>query len=351
MTRFPKIIWVLALVVLNGARPAASDTVEVAADTFIDLQRPDVNYSRQPTLRVRNRSRVSERHTFVRFDLTVLPAGTPVAMATLKVWTSGLPDEGLVDVFFVEGDWSEKTLTARNAPPLGAVVATVPMRRVDAETGYGTFDVTDAVNEWLAEGRPNYGLAILPNGNDPIDLRMHSKETLESRWMELEVVPMGPEGPPGRTGPAGPVGPPGPEGVQGPQGPQGPPGDCNCEPPPAPVSTITVWLHNDEARGWIDTFSVESPTGHVDPIVCPMVFNGRTDRCGTMEAIGQVRVKAIADCGILDQVLDNFECDPPGSSCTRTFRIFCRSDNRALGTGPFLTVEESPGIEPGLPRE
>ena len=166
VTRFPKIIRLLALVVLSGAKPAASDTVEVAADTYIDLQRPGVNYSRQPTLRVRNRNGVSERHTYVRFDLTVLPAGTPVAMATVKVWATGLRDEGLVDIFFVEGDWSETTLTARNAPPLGAVVATVPIRRLDAETGYGTFDVTDAVNEWLAEGRPNYGLALLPNWND-----------------------------------------------------------------------------------------------------------------------------------------------------------------------------------------
>lgn len=348
MTRFWKAMGLVALVALSEVRPAASDTMEVAADTFIDLMRSGVNYGGQPTLRVRNRSGVSERQAFVRFDLSVFPLGTQAAQATVKVWASRIRNDGLVDVYFVEGEWSESTLTARNAPPLGALVATVPVTAANAGTGYGTFDVTDAVNEWLVDGRPNYGLAIVPSSSDPVDVVLNSKETTDSRWMELEIVPIGPEGPQGERGPAGPmgpIGPQGPQGIQGPQGPAGPPGPPG-EPPPAPFSTIVVSLLNDDAKDWIDTFSVESPTGHVDPIVCPMVFNNQTTRCGTMPAIGQIRVKAIANCGILDQVIDGFDCEPAGSTCERRFRIFCRKDsNRALGTGPSLVLEESPALE------
>src|SRR5262249_15274544 len=70
---------------------------------------------------------------YIKFKLSsTLPVGLPgsdVARATLKLFISNVVAPGTIDVYQVAGAWSENTINANNAPPLGGLVASaVPIR-------------------------------------------------------------------------------------------------------------------------------------------------------------------------------------------------------------------------------
>lgn len=162
--------------------------------------------------------------SFLRFDLR--PALPPdatagqLAKATLSLNVHALGSPGSIDIFAVDGDWSESTLKGNNAPPLQNNPRTdlpYATTRVEKTKTWMSFDVTELVRDWMDGTQPNYGLALLPA--DPRVIVMFSTREIgyNRAPAELELVyTVTPQ-----AGPPGPAGPAGKQGVPGPQGPAG----------------------------------------------------------------------------------------------------------------------------------
>jgi hypothetical protein len=199
-----------------------------SADSYINTAAPTTNYGSAGTLAVESPSQTA----YIQFDLSSIPAGytsANIAKASLKLYVSAVGKAGSFNVDFVNGSWSEKTITADLLPALGTTIAaSVPITRA-AQGDYIIVDITSAVDAWLNGTQANDGIALV--ANSPLICSFTSKEnTATSHPPELDIVYNGS----GAQGPAGPQGPQGLQGPQGPQGVQGPSGPLGAQGPPGP---------------------------------------------------------------------------------------------------------------------
>ena len=175
----------------------------------------------------------SGSNTYVKFSFANLGPGitrSNVSKATLILYVDYVLTSGTMDVYQVNGSWTEGKITYNNAPALGtklfsAVSVTSP--------GYLSLDLTSTVEAWLNGTLANNGVALVPSSGSSIAVSFDSKENiLTSHTAQLPLVlvsagpqgaqgPAGPQGPQGTTGAQGPVGPSGAAGATGSQGPQG----------------------------------------------------------------------------------------------------------------------------------
>lgn len=203
-----------------GAVSARADTLPAVSDTNINLNTPNQNNGTNDLIYVRNTGTGGSRTGFVRADLSGVPTNLPLATARLRLFVSEVQVSGPMEVKIVNASWDETTLTANNAPTLGATVATVQVSSADLRR-YISVDVTAAAQQWV-NGGSNYGLALVPVSGVDLRVAFDAKEASStSRIPEIEIVPIGPAGPPGPSGPQGVAGVEGPTGPQGPAGPQG----------------------------------------------------------------------------------------------------------------------------------
>jgi hypothetical protein len=203
-----------------------------SADTYVNTASPTTNFGAAATLNVASASQTA----YIQFDLTAIPSGytsANIAKASLKLYVNAVGTAGSFNIDYVDGSWTEKTITADLSPALGTtIVSSVPV--VKSQVGdYIIIDVTAAVDAWLS-GTPNDGIALV--ANSPLAANFTSKEnTTFSHPPELDIVflgngaqgPAGPQGPEGPQGPQGVQGSSGPIGAVGPQGPAGLPGINN----------------------------------------------------------------------------------------------------------------------------
>lgn len=212
----------LAALLLTGSI-AAFAQMPPAADTFVWKLTPNVNYGSYPFLVVDANST-----SYVRFDLSSIPADSTVSKATLVLFVDAASGSGSLDAYDVQDAWQELSLTERNAPEIGASATDGnPVTVTPASlNNFISLDVTSEVSAWLNGSQPNYGLAIALTSTTGA-FSFDSKESdLTSHQPQLIVqlaesgVP-GPQGPPGPEGQQGPAGAPGPIGPTGPAGPQG----------------------------------------------------------------------------------------------------------------------------------
>ncbi|MFI5935205.1 DNRLRE domain-containing protein [Actinoplanes sp. NPDC051494] len=123
-----------------SAAAAAGSELQLAAsgDTYVSSGRKDASFGAEAKLSVGREDR-DVKLGFLRF---VVPAGTPVTGARLKLVTVG-DVAGKLTLNRVAGtDWSESSLTSSNAPELGDVVDSATPGADAAEV---TFDVSKAV--------------------------------------------------------------------------------------------------------------------------------------------------------------------------------------------------------------
>lgn len=178
----------LIVCVVAGARPADAQTVHVTDDTNVNLAMPTQVNGTATSLFVRNSGSGGERHTYLRFDLSTVPSGVLINQAMLRFWVLAVNDAGPVDVYAIGGPWTEETLSASVAPPLGVLLGTVNIA-VSDQNKFVVTNITGAVQEWLNGSTPNYGIALVPNAGDPVRLTLDSKEaTATSHGPELEVA-------------------------------------------------------------------------------------------------------------------------------------------------------------------
>jgi hypothetical protein len=231
---------VSVLSALAGAQVVLTD------DAFTWSQTPKNNYGSQIALVVS-----CGTNSYFKFSFANLPAGvdgTNIAGASVTIYVDAVLTSGTMDVYAVNGSWSEGAITYNNAPPLGSrLLSTVSVTK----PGYLSFNLTSTVQAWLNGTLPNNGIALVPSSSSQISASFDSKENLltsHTAGLSLVLVSAGPQGPQGvqgpqgltgpqgpqgptgatgttgATGPAGTTGPAGPQGLQGFQGPMGLPG-------------------------------------------------------------------------------------------------------------------------------
>jgi hypothetical protein len=173
-------ILICLLAAITQAQMTPSD------DAYINTASPTTNYGSAVTLGVVSPAQT----TYIRFDLSSIPAGytgANVAKASLKIYVNAVTAAGSFNVDFVNGTWSEKTITANLAPALGTTIAgSVPLAKANVHD-YLIIDITSAVDAWLNGTQANDGIALV--ANSPLSASLDSKEnTSQSQPAELDIV-------------------------------------------------------------------------------------------------------------------------------------------------------------------
>ena len=178
--RVPVLLALLFLATVNFAQITPSD------DAYVNSAAPTTNYGAAGLLNLQSAATTS----FIRFDLTALPAGytgASVAKATLKLYVNTVATAGSFNVDLVNGVWSERTITYNLQPVITtAIVSGFPLATSSKGT-YVEIDITSAMVSWLNGTQPNDGIALV--ANTPLVATFDSKEnTAASHPPEIDIV-------------------------------------------------------------------------------------------------------------------------------------------------------------------
>jgi hypothetical protein len=178
-----RIASVLCLILFSWTEVQAQLTP--SGDAYTNTADPTTNYGAKTLLDVESATQT----TYIQFDLSSIPSGytgADITKATLKLYVNTVTKAGSFNVDYVNGSWSESTITADKAPALGTTIAaSIPLTTAD-KNQYILVDITAAVQAWL-NGTANDGIALV--GNSPLDATFDSKEsTTTSHAAELVIV-------------------------------------------------------------------------------------------------------------------------------------------------------------------
>jgi hypothetical protein len=154
-----------------------------SADTYVTTAMPMANFGSSSILPVQ-----AGTTSFVQLNLGGFPANARIAKATLRLYVDAVAAPGSFDVYAVNGRWSERGLTAINAPVLGAS-ATGGQSIVVTKSSLNQFvlvDITSLVQGWLDGSITNHGVALALTSSEG-SFAFDSKES-RGHHPELEVV-------------------------------------------------------------------------------------------------------------------------------------------------------------------
>jgi len=235
-----RVLGTLLIIVCLSSVALAQSVLSEDAHTSNLPKDMDTNFGTNPNLNISTSNNI-----YLKFRLSsILPTGTQsshIAKATLKLYVGNVSAAGALDVVELADQWSEKTITARNAPALSDLVASGVVIDTNKKGQYLLIDVTTAVKHWL-DSSTNNGLALITGSGAGVtfDSKENSQTSHEPELivtLNRDIGPQGPEGPQGPQGPEGPQGPQGlagPAGPQGSEGPQGPVGPAGPQGPEGP---------------------------------------------------------------------------------------------------------------------
>ena len=222
--RVRNFILIIQMLLLGVFSALAHAQVVITDDANTSSFFPTTNFGNSIALIV-----CSGSNTYIKFGIVNLGSGVTgsnVSKATLTLYVDAVLTSGTMDVYQVNGSWSEGKITYNSAPALGTkLFGAVSV----GKTGYLSLDVTSTMQAWLNGTLANNGIALVPTSG-AISVSFDSKEnifTSHTAQLPLVLVSAGPQGPQGRQvpqGAAGPSGPVGATGAGGPAGQQGPQG-------------------------------------------------------------------------------------------------------------------------------
>ncbi len=220
-------VWLLSAAAFAQAPPSG--------DSYVASSTPTTNYGPAAILPLQSGVR-----SYIRFDLSGIPANATVQKATIRLFVDGFTAPGSFDVYRINSAWDETTLTWSNKPVLGASATgnnPVPITAANSRN-FVLVDITQLVKNWVNGTVPNNGIALALTttaGSFSFD----SKEnTAVSHEPVLEIaIPgaQGAQGPQGAQGQTGATGPQGAQGLQGATGSQGPVGPIGPQGPQGPA--------------------------------------------------------------------------------------------------------------------
>jgi len=107
----------LAVLVVSGLclLTSAYGQLTPSADAYTNTAASTTNYGANALLDVESGSQT----TYIQFNLSSIPAGyasNNIAKATLKLYVNAVTTAGNFNVNYVNGSWSEATITAKSSP-------------------------------------------------------------------------------------------------------------------------------------------------------------------------------------------------------------------------------------------
>jgi hypothetical protein len=165
---------------------AAYGQLTPSGDSYTNTADPNTNYGAATLLYVGGATEIA----YVQFNLSSIPVGytgADITQATLKLYVNAVTTAGSFNVDYVNGTWSESTITANLAPTLGTMIAaSVPVTTAD-KNQYILINLTPALQAWLNGSQPNDGIALVASGT--FNASFDSKEnTTTSHPSELDIV-------------------------------------------------------------------------------------------------------------------------------------------------------------------
>lgn len=140
--------------------PLRSDFL-AAADAFVNKSNLNFNYGSYQYVSVNSNSSYCHR-TFIKFDVSSIPAGSTIVSAILKLYTyppaSGNPIGRIYDCHRVLATWAEASITFNNQPTYFA--APTFSSNTIAPPGWMTWDVKSNVQDFVNGVLQNYGWII-----------------------------------------------------------------------------------------------------------------------------------------------------------------------------------------------
>jgi len=154
-----------------------------SADAYTNTASPSTNYGSATTLGVDGATQIA----YIQFNLASIPAGASISQATLKLYVNSVTTAGSFNVDYVNGSWTESTITHNLAPALGTTIASGVALTTASKNQYILINITPAVEAWLNGSQTNDGIALVANGS--FNATFDSKEnTTTSHPAELDIV-------------------------------------------------------------------------------------------------------------------------------------------------------------------
>ena len=155
-----------------------SRTLDCVADAYVDSSNSLGNYGSASLLSigifVPDTIESSER-SFIRFDLSSIPAGAAIEDATLLLyltdWDRRYADETSISVTQVLAEWTEADINWNNQPDTYWPEALDSTLVTDVLGDY-SWNVTSLVQSWVNEPSDNYGLMLFGEETGPLALRV-----------------------------------------------------------------------------------------------------------------------------------------------------------------------------------
>lgn len=284
---FRKLRYGLTAIALIVPGLAFGQNISPNGDAHVSTAFPTVNFGSAPLLQVGATTGAGSTRAFIKFDLSVLPAGinvTSISRVNLILFVNTLGTAGNVQISPVTGTWSEGTITSATQPTNGSAIGTAAVSGGDQ---FVTLDVTTLFQQWVTTPSSNQGLVLDPVGSS-VAVYFDSKESVTtSHEPVLQIVQAGPAGPTGATGVTGATGATGIAGVSGVTGATGPTGAAGVtgatgSPGPAGATGSTGVTG---ATGPTGIAGVTGATGSPGPTGAPG-STGATGSTGTTGATG-----------------------------------------------------------------
>jgi hypothetical protein len=133
--------------------------------------------------------------SYLRFNLSSLPADSTITSATLRVYqVAGQDYPGVtrtITFYRATGSWNESSITWNNRPGYAEAVGSVHTTYNFA--GWRDVDLTDLVRAWVAGSQTNYGLvAIGPESIEGVLRAFGSRESAYGPELHISYVPTPP---------------------------------------------------------------------------------------------------------------------------------------------------------------
>jgi CSLREA domain-containing protein len=135
-----------------------SVTLDAVADSYVDQANPSANYGTNPNVYAALNTSLQARVTYVRFDLSTLPAYSTIKSASFQMYQDSAT--GLSPVTLTLGrcaaTWKEATITWSTRPGLVAATSS----SVGTTSGWVSWDAQALVQGWVSKTYSNYGVGV-----------------------------------------------------------------------------------------------------------------------------------------------------------------------------------------------
>ena len=152
----------------TGSGPTVEITVKALADDYADSMYPQSAYGMRAVLYVGNsydrpQNVSGPARIYIRFDLSTVPRRAHIVSADMALYQLyGPASAQTYEVHMVQSPWNESTMDWTTQPATDSTVLSAALAPADKDV-WLSWSVTSAVQAWVNEETPNYGLMIRIN--------------------------------------------------------------------------------------------------------------------------------------------------------------------------------------------